>query len=42
MVSLASGSVLGSVKKDRLLVYVLTFFQILAGLCDSVVVRERD
>ena len=30
-----------SFKKDSLLVYVLKFFQILAGRCCSVVVREK-
>ena len=29
-------------KKDSLLVYVLTFFEILVAHCGSVVVRERD
>ena len=31
-----------TVKKDSLLVYVLKFFGILAGLYGSVVIRERD
>ena len=31
-----------TVKKDSLVVYVLTIFGILAGRCGSVVVRERD
>ena len=31
-----------SVKKDCLLVYILKFFEFLAGRWGSVVVRERD
>ena len=31
-----------TVKKDSLVVYVLTIFGILAGRCGSVVVREKD